>query len=65
MSTLPEAVEVSPVIALEPLDSNPLTTPESVCASLVWMYLRTPAVVEPLSSVQETTVPYAVPPVTV
>ena len=65
VSTLPEAVDPSPVIAFEPLDSNALTTPESVCASFVWMYLRTPAVVEPLSNVHDTTVPYAVPPVTV
>ena len=36
-----------------------------MCASFVWMYLRTPAVVEPLSNVHDTTVPYAVPPVTV
>ncbi len=36
-----------------------------MCASVVWMYLRTPAVVEPLSSVHDTTVPYAVPPATV
>ena len=30
VSTLPDAVESSPVIALEPLDSNAFTTPESV-----------------------------------
>ena len=65
MSTVPDAADISPVIALEPFDSNAFTTPLSVCASFVWMYLRTPAVVEPLSNVHDTTVPYAVPPVTV
>ena len=30
VSTVPDAVDCSPLIALEPLDSNALTTPESV-----------------------------------
>jgi len=30
VSTVPDAVEDSPLIALEPLDSNALTIPESV-----------------------------------
>ena len=53
------------MIALEASEANALTIPLSVCAVGDWKYLRTPVVVLESSSFHETTVPLAVPPVTV
>ena len=57
-------VPLSTIAELE-LFSNALTIPLSVCALGDWKYLRTPVVVLESSSFHETTVPLAVPPVTV
>ena len=65
VSTLPEESEEAPVTALAPLEAKALTLPLSVCKSGDCTYLRTPDVVLPESKVQDTTVPKAVPPVTV
>ena len=63
--TLTDTDVPASVIALAASEANALTIPLSVCDSGDWKYLRTPVVVLESSSFQETTVPLAVPPVTV
>ena len=60
VTTFLDAAEVAPTTAFAALDSNARTTPASVCTVGDWKYL-TIWLVES----QETTVPLAVPPVTV